>query len=82
MENKKPPKALIISFYLEINGVLEINKLIELVKSTGLKITKEELLKYLKKEKYIIKENLIYLNETAIILDEKLDIQNLKKDNP
>lgn len=70
----------VISFYMEVNGILEVNKLLELTKATGFNITKKELLEYIKEKDFIIKKDLIYLNDLAIHLDETIDMHNLKKE--
>lgn len=75
-------KLMVIEMYLLINGVLEINKLIELLKVSGLKTTKTEIKNLVKEEKYIINNNLIYLDNLAKDLDEKLQIHDLKKELP
>ena len=74
-------KDLIISFYLESNGILEISKLIELTKATGINVTKKEIIALAKKREYIIKNDLIYYDELALSIDEDNNINEAKKND-
>lgn len=42
-KSQKEKYLLAISFYMEINGVLKIEKLIDLLKETGLKLSKKKI---------------------------------------
>lgn len=66
-------KQIFIGAYLEYNGVLEVDKLIELMKESGFEINKRELNSILKKGDYKKVGNLVYLNEQA----ENLNIDNV-----
>lgn len=73
-------KKLAIQFYLLANGVLEITKLIELLKETGLKLTKKELIKLAKEDNYIVDKSLIYLDHFAQDLDNELNMHEMKQE--
>ncbi|MCI6265612.1 MAG: SEC-C domain-containing protein [Erysipelotrichaceae bacterium] len=80
-ENCQKEKYLfMISFYMEINGILKVDKLKELLKESGHPISKEKLLEYLKEKDFIIKKNVIYLNESAETLDKEYGLQQLKEE--
>lgn len=84
IQNKKQQKEkhlFAFSFYMEVNGILEINKLAELIKATGFNLTKKQIIEYAAYKEFIVENNLVYLNELAKHLDEVMDIHNLKKEN-
>lgn len=56
-------KETIIKFYVQVNGVIELVKLISLLKDTGIKMTQKELLKDLKENNYRVEDKIIYLND-------------------
>ncbi len=64
----------IVSFYISANGALDIDKLVELVCKSGIKITKEKLKKIIKKDDYVVEKNRVYLGE---VIKETLGIVNL-----
>lgn len=78
---QKEKYLLAISFYMEMNGVLEIPKLIELLKETGLKLTKKKILEYIKEKDFIVKKDIIYVNDLAEGVDEKVELLSLKNEN-
>lgn len=78
---QKEKHLFAIDFYMGVNGVLEVDKLLELMKVTGFNLTKKEILKYARDKEYIIKKDIIYFNELAKHLDDVMDIHNLKKEN-
>lgn len=55
--------TLMVSFYISANGVLDIDKLVELVCKSGIKITKEKLKQIIKKNNYVMEKNKVYLGE-------------------
>lgn len=79
LQQKK--QKIAIQFYLLVNGVLEITKLIELLKETGLKLTKKELTKLAKEDNYIIDKELIYLDSLAQSIDQEIDMHEMKKES-
>ena len=62
-EQQKEKHLFAIDFYVGVNGVLEVDKLLELMKVTGFNLTKKEILKYARDKEYIIKKDIIYFNE-------------------
>ena len=81
-KNQQKEKHLFVfSYYMEVNGVLEVNKLIELIKATGFNLTKKQIIEYATYKEFIVEGNLIYFNELAKHLDDVMDIHNLKKEN-
>ena len=74
-------KAFVFSHYVLVNGVVEQDKLIELMEKTGFKITKTEIKKYAKEYHYTIKDNLIYSNFIAEDLNENNLLMELKQNN-
>ena len=75
-ELRREKDLVVITFYLEINGVVHIDKMIELVRETGINLTKTKLKKYIKEENYLFENDLIYIGE----LPKKLNIYEDKKD--
>lgn len=65
-------KNMIFSIYVLINGLIEVDKLIDLMKQSGVKITKKEVKEYAKANNFILKDDVIYLNEML----EELNINN------
>ena len=81
-KNQQKEKHLFVfSYYMEVNGVLEVKKLIELIKATGFNLTKKQIIEYATYKEFIVEGNLIYFNELAKHLDDVMDIHNLKKEN-
>ena len=74
-------ESIIISYYMETNGILTIEKISELVNKAGLNVDKEEMLEICKENNYIIKNDLIYLNDIALKLDEEEDLYEQKLEN-
>lgn len=72
---------ILITYYMIANGLLEVNKLIELVKESGFEITKKKLEELVKNNNYKIKNNIVYLNEMAEDLNEDNNLLELKKLN-
>jgi len=66
----------VISFYLEVNGIIDIDTLQYLIEKSGLKMTKTKLINYLKDIDCIIDGELIFLSEVS---EDKL-MYELKKD--
>lgn len=56
-------KLMNVLFYIEANGVIKINRLIKLVKDTGIDITKSEIKDMLEQFNYYIKDDVIYFAE-------------------
>ncbi len=74
---------LAMNFYLRNNGVLDINKLLELLEYSGFSLTKSKLLKIIKtNEDYIVKKDLIYFNELALSIDKNEHIHQQKQQQP
>ncbi len=65
VELNKGKIKILITHYMFANGVLEVKRLINLIKESGFEITEKELLDSVKEENYKIKKNVIYLNEYA-----------------
>lgn len=74
---KKEKELMVVTHYLESNGVIEIDKLLELLKKTGVALTKNKLINYLKESNYIIEEGIVYIDE----LPKKMNIYDYTKDN-
>lgn len=67
------------NFYLNINGVLNIDTLVDLLNKSDIELTREEVLE--RSTDYILDNDKIYLNALAIELDKKYDIYNNNKNN-
>lgn len=74
---KKEKELMVVTYYVESNGVIEIDKLLELIKKTGINLTKNKLISYLKESNYIIEDGIVYIDE----LPKKMNIHNYKKEN-
>lgn len=68
-----------INFYIKVNGVLEIDKLKELLKQSNINLTHNQIIDYIKEQEYIIEENIIYFDDIAKILNKDQNINNFKK---
>ena len=79
MQSQK--KDVVLHFYLIANGVLTITKLIELIKDTGINITKDEIITRAQKFECIIENNLIYLDEFSKDIDEQINMHKQKEEN-
>lgn len=66
----------IVSFYISANGALDIDKLVELVCKSGIKITKEKLQKIIKKDNYIVEKNRVYLGEIVKVILKNINLSN------
>ncbi len=64
----------IVSFYISANGALDIDKLVELVCKSGIKITKEKLQKIIKKDNYIVEKNRVYLGEIVKVILKNVNL--------
>ena len=62
--------ATIVSFYMEINGVLHIDKLQNITNMSGYPLTKKEIKDVIKINKYLFENDYIYINE--FVKDEEL----------
>lgn len=76
-KTKKQKEMLVVSFYMQVNGVLHIDKLFELVNETGINLNKKKIIKYIKEDGFILENDLVYINS----LPKELNIYNIKKDN-
>ncbi len=79
MSNGK--KALIVSYYIMSNGLLKVDKIIELMKETGYDITKREIIDIVKEYNFIIKNDIVYLNEVAKQFNEENKLLKIKEKN-
>lgn len=61
---------ILVTYYIDVNGLLEINKLIELINESGFEVTKKDILDTAKENEYIVKNNIIYFNEYAQIANK------------
>lgn len=63
---------IIIDYYIMINGIIKMDRLISLVKKSGFEITKDDIIKIVneKDSTYIIRDDVVYYNDFAIFLDE------------
>lgn len=66
----------IVSFYISANGALDIDKLVELVCKSGIKITKEKLQKIIKKDNYIVEKNRVYLGEIVKVILKNVNLSD------
>lgn len=62
-------KEMAIDFYITINGIIEVDKLLELLKESKVDVSKEELLEKAKKT-FAVKNNVVYLNQEIEGLNE------------
>ena len=76
----KERNSLAISIYLIINGVLEVKKMISLLKKSGINLTKQELLEMIKESEFIVKNNKIYFNEIAVAIDKECNLIEFKNE--
>lgn len=74
-------KNLLISYYILVNGLLEIETLIDLMQKSSYNITKKEIITFVKKENYIIEDNIIYLNEIVKMINRNNELLELKETN-
>ena len=75
----KENKLKAIEFYLNINGMISIEKLQELLEATQLKITKKDLKEYLKELNLKAAKNYVYENEFAFIMDKEYNFSKIKE---
>jgi len=68
----------LVTYYVITNGLLEVNKLIELVKESGYTLARKDLEKLVKQNNYKIKNNVVYLNEIAEDLNDDNDLLEFK----
>lgn len=68
-----------ILFYMEANGVLKLNKLQELIKSTDLTITKKDLGKYTKELGLKVIGDIVYFNDLAVEFNNKFQLLKRKE---
>lgn len=61
---------ILSAYYMITNGVLEVNKLINLIKESGFETTKKEILNIVKENKYTIKKDVIYFDSFAEFVNE------------
>ncbi len=80
-EISKNNKLKAIEFYLKINGVLQLDKLQELLQATELNITKTELKNYLKELEIKVSKNYAYLDDFAATLDKEFNLASLKAED-
>lgn len=50
-----------INLYIQANGLIELSKLLALLKKNKINIDEKELLKKIKQEEYVVKNNIVYL---------------------
>ena len=74
---KKEKAKMVISFYLEVNGAIHLDKLCELVKETGIDLTKKKIIEYIEEDDFILENNIVYCS----LLPKELNIYNLNKNN-
>ena len=70
-------RALVI-YYMITNGLLDINKLVELIKESGFNITKKDVLEVVKENKYTVKKDIIYFNDFAEEVNKDNKLTELK----
>lgn len=75
----KNNKLNAIKFYLDINGVLSIDKLKELLEATDFSITTKELKEYLKELNLKVNKNKVYLNDFAFNMDKRYNLSKIKE---
>ena len=75
----KSNKLVAIEFYLNINGLLSIDKLYELLEATDFYITKSELKTYLKELNLKVSKNYVYINEFAFNMDKENNLSKIKE---
>lgn len=78
-ELSKKNKLIAIEFYLNINGVLSIDKIQNILEEIELYITKEDLTKYLKEQNYIIYKNYVFLNKEIYDFNQEYNIIKIKE---
>lgn len=78
-ETESGKKNLLMSYYILANGLLKIETLISLMEKSSYSVTKKEIISLAKKEHYIIKDDIIYLNEIAESFNENNELLNLKE---
>ena len=78
IDNKK---QVVFSHYIEINGLLKEEKIIELMKASGFPLTEKEINQYIKENNFIKEKNIIYLNEFIKGLNENNELLELKEEN-
>lgn len=71
-------KALII-YYMITNGLLYINKLVELIKESGFNVTKKDVLEVVKENKCIVKKDIVYFNDFAEYANKDNKLAELKE---
>lgn len=76
---KEDNQLFAIDFYLQVNGVLELDKLKDLLKNSKIYLTDKEITNYIKTKEYIIEDKIIYFNEIAKLLNGSKKINSLKK---
>ncbi len=80
-ETNNNKKELMIYYYIMCNGLIKVDKLVELMKESGYKITKKEMLDFTKKNDIKVKDNIIYANAIAEILNEDNSLLEIKELN-
>ena len=70
-------KALVI-YYMVTNGLLDINKLVELIKESGFNVTKKDVLEVVKENKYTVKKDIVYFNDFAEDVNKDNKLAELK----
>lgn len=78
-ETESGKKNLLMSYYILVNGLLKIETLISLMDKSSYNVTKKEIISLAKKEHYIIKDDIIYLNEIAESFNGNNELLNLKE---
>ena len=72
-------KGLLMSYYILVNGLLKIETLIDLMQKSSYNVTKKEIITFVKKENYIIEDNIIYLSKIVKIINKNNELLELKE---
>lgn len=80
LELDKHNKGIMFLYYVMINGLIEIDKMVDLMKQSGLKITKKEVKEYAKENDFMIDKDIIYFNILAKELNKNNDLINQKNE--
>lgn len=69
---------LLVQYYLLINGCIKLNKLVDIIRKTGLDITKQRVIEICNYLKFEIKNNIVYFNDFAKFLNSNNFLINIK----
>lgn len=73
---------MMIAYYIKVNGVLSIDKLIELIKESGESVTKKHILDFIEEQKLLKNGNYVYSDEYAIELYSNEELLKKKETQP